>query len=1067
MQFADVEIQGPESISLDSNAIFTVTSYLEFRSDPVVLEISGPSHPYEPDNVLSMGQIGITHFGTSYQTIPNTPQHYKAMRFDSQSQMSFVKSALDMGLVTNVGQKTGKPTNDAGNKLVFSFSIYATNYQENVGKSAPVDVELKVGNKTVWSKSVTVKVQPRKNEQYSLKLLNAIGNYTAKNASAGGMTSAIIEAEMLEADSSTEVSVQVEVPVSRKLHLLIPCTGKLLKERSGFNIPFVNGKLIEPTVDGNLYKFNFGRIQMIKQRNVRSKKYENTFAIEIFFKIAFHEENSFDGKTLSPSIKLIVGDNSLAVKTGEIKIVTDKKLIPPQFNVKKSVSWDELYVDGGIGVDLEMTLPLGVSYEGIKIEVHGDNDSKTVLPEINVCRFEVYKIGNAMPCSCASVDAINQKSVYEQSYNSNTTGRDHAIMNFGDVSVVQNQIDEIERKIKFNFVASMLKGIPFKDDQNYPFIIGVSLDSKPVWSSKISFPMKNGLSKNLLEEQKPELTAKLESNNDVIPGFTKNIEILLKISPNTISTYSLEAFSDDNEVSICGLWIDHIGRNMPCVDKNMKAVYEKRKFDENNKAIMDFNIIANTGPTLLLSPAEEDYANTIKLIAMVKVKSTAKNNKIINIIANYGQSGNKLQHQVDLQLNFERTKSEMVFPMPKSFTFNTFNSDKARIGSLMLLNFDVELEKNSQSVIKSKISKSKEYEICDAAILTVGQNYPCYSPFEFSKDLSNGTFDFGLICNTYLNHENANEDKVRMATAIRFNDKLQEGKKIKITGNGFVGDKQIGKQQEINLVTTKEIEQKLAENAKAILKPKDSLPTFAKIRENVWVPFSLTLPPHSTVRISVEGQGVTEDNKAVITVHGLRIKSGGANIPCPLTNANPDVTFKSSTDNQNDIVQADLGYFSNFGFTHSFGNAFPGDDDITIEILAQLTDHIITDENSEHNLKMTVTLGSDIQKQTVSAVKNLKVQRTGAERPMLESQIEIPGQDIVHDRNQVIEAKVMIRHNENSTGEPLNSALRLFLPKFLTFGQIVSANTKELPIVKNTSEGSSVDIKVKFKNVKS
>ena len=290
MRLGEVEIKGSQTIALDSGSTLTAEALLEFRSDDVVFEIWGPTHPYEPNNIIAMGQIGINHFGENYPTIPNQPQHYSTKRIESQSRLSFQKAILDMGLVTNIGEKSGRPSADTNNKLIFSFTIFAINYEENVGKSAPISMQLKVGNKTVWTQSLSVKITERKNEKMMARMLTSTANNNPLTGFQGSLTSLTLFTDFSESNTFIEFSVALEVPTARKLPLLEPCSAKFVKELTGINIPYVESKQIEPIVEGNQYVFNFGRIQMIKQRSP-SKKDDNTLVTEVILKIAFHEEN--------------------------------------------------------------------------------------------------------------------------------------------------------------------------------------------------------------------------------------------------------------------------------------------------------------------------------------------------------------------------------------------------------------------------------------------------------------------------------------------------------------------------------------------------------------------------------------------------------------------------------------------------------------------------------------------------------------------------------------------------------------------------------------------------------
>ena len=780
------------------------------------------------------------------------------------------------------------------------------------------------------------------------------------------------------------------------------------------------------------------------------------------FTVIYKIQLKIIGKTLSANVKVISGSKSIKVKTEEIKITAEKKSTLPDMSVQKSVPWDELYIDGGMSVNINMQLPTSAAYEDVKLEVHGNNGSALVLPELKICRLEVTRVGPSIPCSCVTKDTMNRNKVsYERMSNKNTTFSDYSYINLGDVSVVQNPTPESDRNFNLNFVATIVDGTDFQSGTDYPFFVGLTIGAKPIWSTNMSFPIKMEAPPEMSSEKIPKLVSYLKDNSPVSPGYTTEATIRLETPSLSITNYSLEVLTFDNEISICGLWITHVGRNMPCLSSGTKAYYEMRVIGENSKAVMDFPIVANTGPNYLLSPKDETYANTIEFTAMVRVKGSATENKFITIVAKYGQNSRSIKNRLEIPVAKTSSKTKKELRGPKVFTFDTIDSSRvAGIGSSALLAFNIEMEANSQAPIKTELISGKGYDICDAGIIKIGSNYPCFSPFDLRK--SNTTFDLGIVCNTFLNKEDIEENSLRLGVVVRFNDNLKEGQTIKLLGQGFVGSTLIGKKQNIDLVVNREVEQKLSKTIEPKIAPKIVTPITAKIRDKVWVAFNLTIPPQSTVRVRVEAKGALEDNRAIITVHGLRVTSGGSNIACPLVNSNPNLKFESSVGNsQHDVVSADLGYLSNFGFTHSFGKALVGDDDITIEVLAQFTDHPVTDENSDHTLKLTAILGNSSNSESITAAKYMKVLRTHSERPIIETEISIKGLK-VYDRNHVIEATAVIKHSNVSSGEPTNPSLRLFLPPYIQFGQIISSNTRELPIAQNNSLGSTVDIVVSF-----
>lgn len=759
------------------------------------------------------------------------------------------------------------------------------------------------------------------------------------------------------------------------------------------------------------------------------------------------------------NVKAVSGPKSIKVVGEEIKLIAEKKSSPPEVEVTKAVPWDELFSEGAMSVNIEMQLSNSVAFEDVKLEIHGNNGS-TALPEMRICRLEVSEVGPSMPCLCVARKTINKNKVsFEKLNNRNTTFNDHSIISLGDLSVEQSTSPKNDRRFGMNFVATLIDGYDFQSGFEYPFFMSLSIGPNLVWSDNISFPMQTEAPPDMPSEKIPKLVSYLKESSPIVPGYTTEATIKLELPPKTITNYSIEVMTFDEEVSVCGLWVTHVGRNMPCLDTDIKAQYEQRKIGDNNKAVMNFRIVTNTGPNYLLSPKEEAFANTIEMTAMVRVKKSAIENKFLTIVAKYGQNWLSIKNTLEIPISKAVNKAVKDFKAPKVFAFNTSDGSRiAGMGSSALLTFQIEMDGNSQAPIKTELISGKGFQICEAGVIKIGTNYPCFSPFDIKK--KDSAFDLGMICNTFLDREDTQQNSLVMGVAIRFDDALKEGQTLKIAGQGFVGNTPIGKKQNIDFLVSKHIEQKMSNELMAKIAPKSITPFMAKIRDKVWIAFNLTIPPQSTVRVQVQAKGAVEENRAIISVHGLKITSGGANIACPLANAEPVLKFESSIGNtQEDVVSADLGFISNWGFSHAFGNAMPGDDDITIEVLAQFTDHPMTDENSDHTIKMTATLGNDSNPKSISAAKYMRVLRTHSERPIIKTEVLI-NNSTVYDRNQVISATAIIRHSNQSSGEPANPSLRLFLPPYLQFGQIVYTNARDPPIVQNNSVGSTVDIVV-------
>lgn len=279
----------PTKVALDSAVLFQMNANLEFRSDNLRVEVSRPSFEYEPDNLISIGRISVTKFAKNYQAIPNNSSHYLSEREKTISPLSFSKSVLSMGIVTNIGEKSRAFTNNADNILTFAFPIYALNFKENINKNATFNVRLTLGSKTVWSRMANISIVERKAERSTAKMLSSIGQFTAYNVSKGGLTQLLVRSDFAETDGFVDFALQVEVPMAQRAPLLVPCAARFVNKESGFNVPYLNAMPIKPSEDANQFTFNLGRIHFLTQRSSLSTD-NNAVVAEITFRVPFHRE---------------------------------------------------------------------------------------------------------------------------------------------------------------------------------------------------------------------------------------------------------------------------------------------------------------------------------------------------------------------------------------------------------------------------------------------------------------------------------------------------------------------------------------------------------------------------------------------------------------------------------------------------------------------------------------------------------------------------------------------------------------------------------------------------------
>lgn len=289
----------PKTVFLDSAALFNVEANMEFRSDRLRVEITKPSFQYEPENIISLGHVVVNKFGKNYQAIPNIVTNYRSYRNKTVSEYSYSKSVLDMSVITNIGEKSRSFNNNPDNIMQFSFTIYALNYEENVGQNTSFTIKFYLGSKAIFTKTLNITIGIRKSEQLASMMLSSEGHFTNHNVSKGGLTQlkvTTIFSDFPRKDTFIDYSLLVEVPFAKKMPLFVPCVARLVNDKSGFNIPYMNALNIKPELETNQYTFDFGRIHLFKQRGNFTPN-DNSITAEIAFRVSFHDDID-DGKCL-------------------------------------------------------------------------------------------------------------------------------------------------------------------------------------------------------------------------------------------------------------------------------------------------------------------------------------------------------------------------------------------------------------------------------------------------------------------------------------------------------------------------------------------------------------------------------------------------------------------------------------------------------------------------------------------------------------------------------------------------------------------------------------------------
>ncbi|CAN8018556.1 unnamed protein product, partial [Ixodes persulcatus] len=397
----EVDVIGPGEIALDSAGVFTMDVFLKLRSDKVTVSLIGPT---DLEDVIAVGNLGVSSFGENYRAVPNDVYHYKGILTASATKNTFTAANMDMGLITSTGSIYQKPRND-DNKISFTYALFALNKPEYIGETKSYTIQISVANKVLYKETHYVNLtasnpdEPTNNVEdvqsmtdLSKATLGSLLKYTVHlNVTPGGFTAIRLMSEM-----DPENPAQL-------------CSARFDLEASGFNLPWVNISSAEAVVEDGYYVVDLGRVFVSQQRQPGIGM-DNTLVLEVFVYLDFTvEANMKEGNLFPVKLKVGKGEEGLLVPFEALTLEPKRYMYNPDVKILDAVGWRELYIGGAMALDVVLAMPPGATHTNVTLEVAGQNNP--TLPGLHICRARVSFVGRGLPCMQSVLDAINVDGV--------------------------------------------------------------------------------------------------------------------------------------------------------------------------------------------------------------------------------------------------------------------------------------------------------------------------------------------------------------------------------------------------------------------------------------------------------------------------------------------------------------------------------------------------------------------------------------------------------------------------------------------------------------------------------
>ncbi|KAF8783490.1 Adult-specific rigid cuticular protein 12.4 like protein [Argiope bruennichi] len=354
---------------------------------------------------------------------------------------------------------------------------------------------------------------------------------------------------------------------------------------------------------------------------------------------------------------------------------------------------------------------------------------------------------------------------------------------------------------------------------------------------------------------------------------------------------------------------------------------------------------------------------------------------------------------------------------------------------------------------------TKDISLCGLKVKSFGRNLPCIDldtePFYFPHENPlDGNKVAGLNFSALSNigfRSDIEHDRLVAIALVRISPTCKKATTELEWRVTFGGGKRQGKAT-IQVDLTADTSDMSFVNASVKLVNPENIPI--RIHQRLWIPFNITIPIDAVVKVEAEARGYHKKDRAVLTVHNMRLVSGGVNIPCPMLYPQPKVVFNpTGPTTQSDVIRAYIGYFTNLGLSHKMNMAQEGDDDLTIEVEVEMTDHPLAEHEKVFPLKFIAEVG----KAVAEIDQPMQVLRDGQERADLDVRVQVDNKK-PYQSGERINVSVSVVHKTESTAEPINATIRLYLPPYVEFENKVFSNATTVGPVSFITEYGGLDI---------
>ncbi|ESP03565.1 hypothetical protein LOTGIDRAFT_171361 [Lottia gigantea] len=1050
---------GPNTLAVGESAIFAVDMYITYPSIGLGFDAFAPLND---TSIMSVCGIQIEGVGVNYQCGFDFTAVPSSLHQDGQPRGN-ARGHLDIGMTTNKGIRD-EPSSVEPNLIRVEFVMKVWDDVTALGLHS-IGAALELGSDQIWCGQIDVTVVARKTADIPSPSVSLafVGNVTEVSESQPVVIEITADVGLSTGDFKLDAQSPLDGSSNPKLQVCaitfvragenMPCveTDREAVMSSRGNLPLLTDTA---TLDlgvltnvGNWGYFNHSRndTRNIMVLQVLVKGTEFTTATQTL------DIGLTSGSGTRSSLDTIVINKAASSSLPEITET-------PTMNLTYKYSSGTVRIGEAVTMFYDISTVRGKTFPKFDMEFIAPNSSDSAI--VAICRAEAIKVGKNTPC--LTKEGINSKWQYVSQFNESAV--DRATLELGSICNFEVKDIDTEDVLVLSAVFQ-LKPHPDATNGKQMYLSAGSMytDSK-MWIGQLSMTVDTSPYPAPPTLKKPELyVSKVgEFNAASTPiGYPATYEVLIQTYPGETIDLKLILSTTSDKISFCAIKIKAVGNNMPCVDQTIKGVITKDAATGLNKdAELTVGPVTNVGDIADKTDSGNSTFGINSLVFEVIVQSStgaadAENlpfsvatNGVITPVNNNNLVVTSDETGISMMGNATGIDFNVAAVVDSDADYDVYKGQAKKF----FIDIDTQLDTTQRvtAQIMTEIGDLGHFEIAYIGLVEVGENLGCvsremttsaYEKRPSSSYLDIGTLNLGYVCNTGINRNDSEANKIRIEAYARLlnNPSLNVGDTVKLSAAVNFNDQQIFiAQKDMTVKNVSEFNDLVTVNATltnaTAINVNRTTPIVMTIAQVEKIPVILNIPPFTVSRVQFDIDLPMSPTSASMTFKSLQIVGSGQNL-CRYGYTEDFKITEHSTMSTTQInkVFVDMGIVSNIGITHKLVTAVPEDDIIYAEVEVQMADS----DTNDHNAEMWLGLGAKIASFIIVSEHKVEVSRDGSEVPVFNFTASY---DPDNSTDVYAEIDIVLEHAATSTAEYQNTVMKFNTPPYLEYKDIPAAS---------------------------